>query len=130
MIKKCDDIQLALMEYRASPLTGSMKSPSELLFNRRIRTKLPIKEELLKTENGELRKEQLDFAKMKQKWYYDKSAGPELKELKVGDSVWMRLKKGTWKKATIKKKVNPRSFEVEDDDGWITRRNRRHIRKA
>ncbi|KAG5858283.1 hypothetical protein JTB14_020061 [Gonioctena quinquepunctata] len=44
MLKKCDDIHLALLEYRNTPISGSDESPAQLLNNRHLRSKLPIME--------------------------------------------------------------------------------------
>ena len=36
-----------MLNYRATPLTNSDKSPAELLFSRRLRTKLPVTDDKL-----------------------------------------------------------------------------------
>ena len=51
MFKKAEigqsDIYISLMEYRASPIEGVGLSPAQLLFNRQLKTKIPMSTELL-----------------------------------------------------------------------------------
>ncbi|XP_072400605.1 uncharacterized protein [Diabrotica undecimpunctata] len=42
VFRKCEDLQLALLEYRNTPLLGSDKCPAQLLNSRRLRSKLPV----------------------------------------------------------------------------------------
>ena len=130
MLKRTKEINTALMEYHATPITALGKSPAELLFGRKIRTKLPIKDEQLNPRDMEGIKEKMLINKQRQKFYYDRNAGPEKQELKQGDKVMIRFDdKSKWRKGEIREKVNPRSYEAEDENGWILRRNRKHLHK-
>ena len=63
--------------------------------------------------------------------YYDRYA-KDLEALEEGDSVRMRpmtLNNKEWKKGTVVKRVDERSYEVETDQG-ILRRNRIDIRQT
>ena len=42
------DVQLAMLQYRNSPVAGMKHSPAEILFSRRLRDNLPRSEESLK----------------------------------------------------------------------------------
>jgi hypothetical protein len=42
--------QTALLNYRATPLVSCGMSPAELLQSRKLRTKVPIRKELLKPQ--------------------------------------------------------------------------------
>ncbi|CAC5370731.1 unnamed protein product [Mytilus coruscus] len=70
----------------------------------------------------------LEIRQRKAKTNYDKHCGPELKQLKQGDSVVMYTD-GKWKAGKIiQKHHTPRSYVVQTSDGRRYRRNRRHIR--
>lgn len=66
--------------------------------------------------------------KIKQKYYYDKTA-TNRKNMNVGDMVRIRphkLGENKWKLGRIRKQVNDRSYEVEQGD-VVYRRNKRHL---
>nr|XP_034322535.1 uncharacterized protein K02A2.6-like [Crassostrea gigas] len=76
LLRKADesggDIYTSLMNYRASPIDGIGLSPSQLLMNRQLRTKLPITADLLNSKAVESCKPQLIARQEKQKYYYDR----------------------------------------------------------
>ena len=91
-----------LLQYRATPHSTTGKSPAEMLFNRKIKTKLP--QYFIKAENKE-RKEICmahDLKKSKQKEYFDKRQRVQFKDIKPGDEVLIKQKK-----TTIKPPFNP-----------------------
>jgi len=47
MLRKCEDLDIALLEYRATPISGLEKSPAELLYSRRLNSLVPMRSELL-----------------------------------------------------------------------------------
>ncbi|VDI80511.1 Hypothetical predicted protein [Mytilus galloprovincialis] len=68
MFKKAEegqsDIYISLMEYRASPIEGVGLSPAQLLFNRQLKTKLPMSTELLEPKAfGSKQKELMETSK-------------------------------------------------------------------
>ncbi|KAB0804231.1 hypothetical protein PPYR_01201, partial [Photinus pyralis] len=126
ILKKCKfaniDIEVALLEYRNCPITGLHVSPSQLLFSRRLRTKIPTHTKLLTPKVQENVSVELENRQNKYKHYYDRTAQPR-KEFNKGDSVTI-CKNRVWEPATIIKKHDaPRSYLVRDSEGSILRRN-------
>ena len=79
----------------ADEVTG--RSPAELLFNRKIRTKLP---RLRVQQDGELDREVREKhqkEKLKQKTYADKKRKAHIKVVRPGDQVMVQQKKSTVK---------------------------------
>jgi len=137
MIKKVassgEDVYQALQVYRSTPLEHG-KSPAELLFNRRIRSNLPVTKKLLENQvpssNVENKKKEL---KKRQKQNYDKNVAP-LPKLKVGATVRLQnmekpsSKKPQWPlKGVVTKVLQNRSYLVKTENGDVLRRNRRHL---
>ena len=121
-LKKCkvsgDDIYLALLTLRTTPLQTSSSSPATIMFNRDIRTNLP---KLSQTEK-------LSFPKPAQ---YDSTKGIYLPPLEKGSEV--RIQDGQcWsRQATVHSKAEqPRSYNIQTESGRILRRNRRAIQAA
>ena len=109
-----EDPYLALLAHRNTPSDGMTTSPTQRLFGRRTRTRLPTSSRLLDPVGGTATpREELTKAKFKQALYYDRSAKllPELQ-------------------AKVTAKVSPRSYIVATRDGARYRRNRRHLRKT
>ena len=123
------DEDMALLEFRNTPITGIEASPAQLLMSRRLRSSLPMTGTMLKPGVLEGTRAKLYHQQQKQKKIYDKGARP-LSDLKPGDVV--RYQKGhMWKPAVvIGKHSNPRSYDIRTDTGGTLRRNRRHLRKT
>ena len=82
-----------LLNYRATPHSTTGKSPAELLFNRKIHTKLP---ELVFDNDTEIHQELQEKdrnAKSKMKEYSDSKSRATTSEIKVGDTVLVRQQK-------------------------------------
>ena len=134
LLKKChrsgQDIYRALQIYRSSPLDCG-KSPAELLYHRRIRSNLPMMDNLLDPQNINFHqvRERKERQKAKQKQRYDQHAR-DLPELHIGQHVRL-LDQNTnrWsEQGIVKTKLPNRSYIVQTDQGVTRRRNRRHIR--
>lgn len=122
------DFYKALLVYRSTPLECGY-SPSQLLMGRRIRSNLPVKEELLEIEEGRRVRQHKESERSKQKIYYDMKVR-HLPELHEGDGVRLKDKEDTWgKKGTVLEKVQPRSYTIQTEDGAVLRRNRCDILK-
>ena len=130
---KDGDQFLALLNHRNTPSQGSSTSPAQKFFNRRTRTLLPMCNKLLRPQlNLESDIRELNKQKLKQKVCHDKNA-KDLKQLHEGDTVVMKphtLNKKEWTRGTVVNKRSSRSYEIQTDDGAVSRRNRVHLRRA
>lgn len=124
------DWQIALLEYRNSPLSGLNISPAQMLFNRTCRSKIPISRELLKPKIFDNIKSLLIENDRKSKINYDKTAKDRNYEFQAGDKVVFRKGK-YWEPAVIiNKGTTPRSYIIKDENNRIKRRNKFHLRKS
>ena len=128
-----NDHYLALLEYRNTPWSDTLGSPAQRLMGRRTKTLIPTANTLLKpaTINPTVVQEELQKHRKQQKMFYDRQAKP-LKSLKIGDSVLMTSKDGTWKpaKVTSISQRAPRSYNIVTPQGQYYRRNRKDLRKV
>ena len=126
---KCkEDIQLALLNVRATLLDANMPSPAELMFGRAITKLIPHR-----SEPGPVAQRDWLHNKQQQiKSYYDKSARKtDLAPMYVGQEVRILDKVSkTWCPGTITRKcAEPRSYMVQTPNGNELRRNRSHLRE-
>ncbi|GBM57642.1 hypothetical protein AVEN_225020-1 [Araneus ventricosus] len=120
---------IGLLEYRNTPISGLGLSPAQLMFNKRLRTKLPISNKLL---NPELFKDvniKLLRPQQTQKHYYDRSS-KILTELKPGDKIVVQnVKTKIWEPAVVLSKTKtPRSYKMKTLYGRVLVRNRTFLR--
>lgn len=122
--------QLALLNFRNTPVTGENYSPAQLLMGRSLNTRLPVGPQalvpkLIHTEQVRHVRHEKNY-KMKQQ--YDRGTKP-LTPLSAGERV--RMKDGkVWREAQVVKKASTdRSYWVKVDNGGTYRRNRAHIIK-
>ena len=105
-------------------------SPAQMLMGRRLRTFIPVTEEMLKSQLYEPEElhPKLKERQRKQKVHQDRTA-EELPPLKEGEVV--RLKEASkWKPARVTQILpSPRSYQVETEKG-VYRRNRPHLFKT
>ena len=80
------DPYLAMLEHRNTPLEGMRTSPAQRLFGRRTRCTIPTSRKLLEPTCMHSTKQELQQAKTKQAYYYNKGS-KKLPTLKVGDAV-------------------------------------------
>ena len=126
-----------LLHYRATPHTTTEKSPAEMLFGRRLQTKLPYIFESNETDEKKKTRDLHDQKKLKQKYYFDKKRMAKSKEINVGDKVLVRQKK-----CTTKPPFNPEPLTVKKPyvikyikhaikkDGTVKVRDKRNLKKA
>ena len=138
MLRKCklsqSDPYMALLEIRNTPQQGMESSPAQRLHSRRTRTLLPTTAKLLAPRGEsylEFDKRKIQEQKNAQAKQFNKTA-KDLPCLEEGDIVRMqpfRLGKKEWDKATVVRRLDQRSYEVETPSG-VYRRNRVHLRKT
>ena len=132
ILRKCNAHEEALAEYRATPVVGVGLTPSEMMFGRLIRTKIPSTSAALQIKN------ELDVISRKTNTgrkteaLYNRDA-KSLPSLDAGQSVLMKMdnKSRNWKPAVVKGSCSqPRSYMVMDSRGKVFRRNRVHLRST
>ena len=121
------DSYVPLLQYRNAQLSDFNKSPAELLFNRPLKTKLPVMPNaLLSTESDRNTRLRLQQRQQRQEFYYDRGTG-DLSPLQSGDVVRVKHNK-QWLRGVIDTKhTEPRSYNVRTETGSVLRRNRRDI---
>ena len=127
------DPNLAMLVYRAAPLTTSIPSPTELLNGLKRRALLPIRSPI-QNPHCQLVREQMVKDKEKMCEHYNKTAS-DLPSLSQNQRVYVQLHPqcNQWTPATITKTPvasQPRSYSVETTYGAQLVRNRRFIRPA
>ena len=126
------DVQLTLLEYRNTPLGRGIPSPAQLLFGRRMRGIVPMKNELLKPEIVNQNYQQiLGQKQIKQKAYHDNHA-MDLKPLDSGNLVMVQITGKNWEpgKVVSVDKTRPRTYVIKlrrNDKLYV--RNRKYLRK-
>ena len=108
--------------------------PAQRLLGRRTKTIQPTARSLLESRSSVTKQEadQLKMIQRRQARYYDRSAR-DLPTLREGDTVRMkpfRLGDKSWNKVNVVERLDERSYEVEDTDGTVYRRNRVHLKKT
>ncbi|XP_053960266.1 uncharacterized protein K02A2.6-like [Anastrepha ludens] len=129
------EIQKFILMYNVTPHGTTGRSPSELLFNRRLRDKIPsihdIKENILDEEAKDM--DMLNKEKGKQKG--DTNRGAKENEIRVGDKVLLRNvlfpNKLTTNFDTVEYEVIDRSGNdiVIRGNGKVFRRNISHVKR-
>lgn len=135
---KSPNKDLALLDYRTTPLEGVNLSPAQLLMGRRPRNLLPASNDVLKPSSVDhgVVKTTFNHQKERQKLYYDKRRGvKELEPLQKGQNVRISphansLNKGKWTPGiVVERHDKPRSYVVQSENR-LYRRNRKHLRMA
>lgn len=135
MLKKSDDLQTALLNYRNTPPKGHTYSPAQRMMSRRTRTTLPTHDHLLEPTpiNRDVVSAEIKFKRIASKAHYDKTAGPEHKTINIGEYVYARpptTKPGhPWAYGRVTDQRRSRSYTIETPNSTI-QRNRIHIRRA
>lgn len=132
LMRKSKDVYDALLSYRNTPKPATDLSPAQLFLMRRLRTPVPTSVKLLHPAIVKPASEKVIKNAERAKRNYDSHA-KSLTTLSAGDSV--RIKPAnpadkTWEKGTVTKSLDNQSYEVQPDNGLLTRRNRVHLRPA
>ncbi|XP_029055276.2 uncharacterized protein K02A2.6-like, partial [Osmia bicornis bicornis] len=135
ILKKCieedKELDVALLEYRNTPITGLTVSPAQVLFSRRTRTKVPIHSDLLKPKVESQAHQQIEKRQKIYKYYHDRNCKPR-HSLNVGeDAVIFNKNNKKWESAKIlQKHRSPRSYILQNQNGNVIRRNSVHLKKS
>lgn len=127
-----DDVFVALMAYRSTPISATGVTPAELIMGRRMRTIVPAIPSTLEPKWPDLDqvRRRDEHGKEYVKQYYDiKFGARKLHPLGPGDHVRIRTdKEKLWGDSGTITSANyeTRSYMVETDHGLL-RRNRRHL---
>lgn len=105
-----------LLNYRTTPHSTTEFAPAELLFNRKVRNKLPQlpSEHTSQSDLGSKVKENDDRAKVKMKTYADSKMRARTSTIKIGDVVLARQQK--YKLST---RFDPSPFQVVRINGTM-----------
>ena len=125
-MKKSHDPELALLEYRNTPLEGVGLSPVQMLMSRRTSSILPIAPSLLMPEAARDVSSELKTRQMTQKKYHDRHGTKPLQVIEEGEAA--RIREGKqWEPVMVRKRFDDRSYLVETHNGQTLRRNRQHL---
>ena len=115
------ELYRALLNYRATPHSTTGISPAEVLFGRKIRTRLPEPEVAVPELDAEIRHNDTE-RKRKIKDYADDKRHTKVSDLKVGDSVLVRQPREN----KLTTPFNPEPLEITQKKGtMVTARNSR-----
>ena len=121
-ILKQEDIFLALLTYRSTPIPALGASPAELAFGRKLRTTLPALPTTFmpRAVNHHAAPARDNAAKLKQKQCFDRRAQP-LPELQPGDPVLVKRdgEKEWTLPVEVIQKCAPESYIVQTADGEL-----------
>ena len=135
MLKKSDDFQIALLNYRNTPPKGHTYSPAQRMLSRRTRTSLPTPDHLLEPMpiNRDTITTEIKAKRNASKAHYDKTASPEHNAINIGEFVYARpptSKPGTpWTYGRVTDQRHSRSYTIKTPSSTILR-NPKHIRRA
>ncbi|KAG5882310.1 hypothetical protein JTB14_019335 [Gonioctena quinquepunctata] len=113
ILKKSFDLNLALLNYRVTPIEGSGSLPAQLIMNRSLKTKIPVGDNLLKPNrvSSDDAHTQILEKQAVAKHQHDKVCR-ERKELNVGKNITIKKQSmGAWR--SNKKASTPRSYIVK-----------------
>ena len=127
-LKKSSDIQLALLNIRATPVDANLPSPADMFLGRPLATLLPSRSE----PGVEKHRDRMQERQTEMKDQHDKTSRKEdLPSLYTGQAVRiLNHQRKTWCPGKIVSKCDePRSYVVETPNGTRLRRNLSHLRE-
>ena len=134
--KKCKaarhDPYLAMLIYRATPLSRRLPAPSELINGRRYRALLPTRS-LAQNAHRQIVREQMVADKERSTKHYKSARNVPPLPMQQKVYVPVSSKQNQWTPATITQTstaTQPRSYTVETKDGAHYQGNRKFIQPA
>ncbi|PFX16729.1 Uncharacterized protein K02A2.6 [Stylophora pistillata] len=129
--KKLSNCPVILQSFVLRALSSNLKSPAELLNNRKLRTTLPMPKRVSVSDSTSKTKEELYHRQKLEACYYDKAAGPTLQPFRpaqpinIYDHHTKRWEQGT----VVRPAKEPRSYIVKNDrTEGIYRRTRSQLK--
>ncbi|KAK3785639.1 hypothetical protein RRG08_010039 [Elysia crispata] len=123
-MKKSEDPNIAILQYRNTPITGLKYSPAQLLFNRRLRDNIPTLKMKSKPFIPPKARQDLMARQQKQKLFYDRHSKSSAQDFRKGDKI-----KKKWIEGKIHDKHHTRSYWIDTDNNQTAyRRNTRFMR--
>ena len=133
MIKKSEDLQLALLMYRNTPNQGYTFSPVQRCMNRHTRTTIPIMKDLLKFSTSKLVQGEISAKRQKAQACYNKKIHGDLPDIPLGCYVYAKPapqdRGRTWHFGKVTGSPSPRSYTIETATSKL-RRNRKQLHLA
>lgn len=135
IILKCyedqTDYRLSLLQYRASPVSGTEFSPSELLMNRNLKTKLIVNSRYLQPKLNVTVKEQFQKTTNRNIRNYNRTTRTK-KEFHVGQNVWFKkdVNRNIWLAGKVIKYNGYRAYDIIDRNNVCYTRTSFHLRPA
>ena len=125
-MKSGQNINMAFMNIRATPVSNNIPSPAELLIKRKITTLIPSQSEL----DYNPMKQEMQNKKHQQMLQHNKTAAPNnlpplypMQDVRVFDKT-----SKTWSPTTMTTRCpEPRSYTVKTNNATKVRRNRVHL---
>ncbi|KYN20537.1 Uncharacterized protein K02A2.6 [Trachymyrmex cornetzi] len=123
------EMEIALLEYRNMPIPGLDVSPAQIMFNRRVKTKVPVHVKLLQPAVPQNVHKKLVENQVRAKNYHDLHA-KKREDFREGENVLVKTGK-VWEPARIVSKHDtPRSYMIINNKGNIVGRNSSHLKKT
>lgn len=123
------DLNLALLQYRNTPLTGTY-SPAQVLMSRNLRMILPSTNRNLQPKLIDARQYNIRLEKTKRlsEQYYNKK-GREYPNFTNSQTVYVQTKPNSiWLPGKVIEKLSNRRFKVRLDSGSILVRNKKYLK--
>lgn len=129
-MESSEDMDIALLSLRTTPIESNLPSPVEIIFGRKIHANLPVHFPNKSPDRDQIG-ERLEIRQHNQKAYHDKHVH-ELDSSDPGQNVMVRdTEHNTWQPAIVKEKcAEPRLYWVQTSNGNVLRRNRYHLRET
>lgn len=111
------------------PIAGMNVSPAQVMFNRRVKTKILVHTKLLQPAIPRNLHNNLTEKQIQVKNYHDLHA-KKREQFREGENVLVRTGK-VWEPAKIISKHNtPRSYIIINSKGNVVKRNSSHLKKT
>ena len=123
------DLFKDLLAYRTTPLKSGY-SPSDLLYQRKIKSTLPMHWALLSTNTDKYVVQNKIEEKLQQAYYYNRNS-KQLDEFSDNDDVVVyNFKTELWDiHGKVLKKIRQRTYQVRLSSGFLVTRNRKFLKK-